>query len=129
MSKSAGSWQSVACLLATGFLAASPTAIRTPVQTGMCTPRIAFASQRDGNWEIYLTNVDGTRQTRLTRLTQLTHSPGEDDDPALSSDGSRIVFWSDRDVQPGDLRDARGRYGFATAHEPPGSRPEPRLVT
>ena len=28
--------------------------------------RIAFASDRDGNWEIYTMNTDGSNQTRLT---------------------------------------------------------------
>jgi len=34
--------------------------------------RIAFASKRDGNWEIYVMNADGSDQTRLT------HDPGMD---------------------------------------------------
>jgi len=34
--------------------------------------KIAFASNRDGNWEIYVMNADGTGQTRLT------NSPGAD---------------------------------------------------
>ena len=29
-------------------------------------PRIAFHSDRDGNWEIYVMNADGSDQTRLT---------------------------------------------------------------
>ena len=28
--------------------------------------RIAFHSNRDGNWEIYVMNADGSGQTRLT---------------------------------------------------------------
>ena len=28
--------------------------------------KIAFASTRDGDWEVYLMNADGTGQTRLT---------------------------------------------------------------
>jgi Tol biopolymer transport system component len=28
--------------------------------------RIAFASDRDGNWEIYLMNADGGQQQRIT---------------------------------------------------------------
>jgi dipeptidyl aminopeptidase/acylaminoacyl peptidase len=38
--------------------------------------RIAFSSQRDGNGEIYVMNVDGTGQTRITR------SPSEDFAPS-----------------------------------------------
>jgi len=52
--------------------------------------RIAFVSDRDGDWEIYVMNADGTDQRRLTR------SPGTDRAPAWSPDGSRIAFESDR---------------------------------
>ncbi len=53
--------------------------------------RIAFISHRDGNLEIYLVDVDGSR------LTNLTNNPGADTDPAWSPDGTRIAFVSDRD--------------------------------
>lgn len=52
--------------------------------------RIAFASNRDGNFEIYLMNVDGGG------LTRLTHAGGDDLQPFWSPDGSRIVFASNR---------------------------------
>jgi Tol biopolymer transport system component len=47
---------------------------------------IAFASQRDGNPEIYLMNADGTDQRRLT------HFDGEDWQAAWSPDSSQIAF-------------------------------------
>ncbi len=53
--------------------------------------RIAFASKRDGNWEIYWVNTDGTG------LTQLTHNSARDTDPVWSPDGRYIAFTSDRD--------------------------------
>lgn len=53
--------------------------------------RIAFASNRDGNAQIYLMNTDGTNQTRLTA------NAANDESPRWSPDGSRIVFQSDRD--------------------------------
>jgi len=53
--------------------------------------RIAFQSDRDGNYEIYVMNADGSSQTRLS------HHPAGDYLPSWSSDGSRIAFNSDRD--------------------------------
>src|SRR5882672_2986817 len=53
--------------------------------------KIAFASDRDGNFEIYLMDTDGGGQIRLTE------NPGEDYSPAWSPDGSRLAFVSTRD--------------------------------
>jgi len=53
--------------------------------------RIAFASNRDGNGEIYVMNADGSGQTRLT------DNPAAEAFPAWSPDGSRIAFVSGRD--------------------------------
>ena len=53
--------------------------------------KIAFVSTRDGNWEVYTMNIDGTGQTRLTFNT------GLDESPAYSPDGSKITFASNRD--------------------------------
>ena len=47
--------------------------------------QIAFASNRDGNYEIYKMNADGSAQTRLT------NNAATDSVPAWTSDG-RIVF-------------------------------------
>jgi Tol biopolymer transport system component len=52
--------------------------------------RIAFESDRDGNFEIYTMNVDGTG------LTRLTHNPARDHLAAWSPDGRKIAFASDR---------------------------------
>jgi Tol biopolymer transport system component len=48
--------------------------------------RIAFASTRDGNAEIYVMQADGTRPQRLT------HRPESDIAPVWSPDGTRIAF-------------------------------------
>ena len=52
---------------------------------------IAFESQRDGNPEVYVTNVDGTNQRRLTFNSSF------DGEPAFTPRGDRIAFSSDRD--------------------------------
>lgn len=53
--------------------------------------RIAFVSDRDGNFEIYVMNADGTKQKRLTT------NAAADRNPAWSRDGRQIVFQSNRD--------------------------------
>jgi hypothetical protein len=55
--------------------------------------RVAFHSDRGGDWDIWVINVDGSG------LTNLTHSPGEDRYPAWSPGGAgsaRIAFMSNR---------------------------------
>lgn len=52
--------------------------------------KIAFYSNRSGDYEIYVVNADGTG------LVQLTKAPGTDDMPAFSPDGKQIAFISDR---------------------------------
>ena len=59
----------------------------TPPQRG----RIAFASDRDGDFEIYVMNPDGSGQTRIT------NEPTDDLSPVWSADGERLAFVSYRD--------------------------------
>jgi len=56
--------------------------------------KIAFHSDRDGNYEIYIMDADGSNQTRLT------NNPAYDIDPAWSPDGKKIAFASSREGMP-----------------------------
>src|SRR3954464_3430553 len=77
------------CVIVAGLLAKSRLAERTgAVPPGASTPQIAFASDRDANWEIYLMDADGGHQTRLTRRDP------QDRFPVWSPDRSQIAFGS-----------------------------------
>ncbi len=52
--------------------------------------QVAFMSRREGNWEIYVINTDGSD------LQRLTNDPAEDGLPAWSPDGNAIAFVSNR---------------------------------
>ncbi len=53
--------------------------------------RIALSSSRNGNYEIYTMNADGTGTTRLTFITSAT-----DDEPSFDASGNKILFTSNR---------------------------------
>src|SRR6476660_8472120 len=52
--------------------------------------RIAFQSNRNGNFEIYLMNANGGEQKRLTKTR------ADESSPTWSPDGTEIAFHSDR---------------------------------
>ena len=56
------------------------------VTKNLANTRIAFHSSRDGNYEIYVMNADGTGQTRLTSNTTYDVSP------SWSPDGTKIAY-------------------------------------
>ncbi|MBE2200249.1 MAG: PD40 domain-containing protein [Anaerolinea sp.] len=55
--------------------------------------RVVFSSNRDGDYEIFVMNADGSG------LQQLTHNGANDVNPVWSPDGSQIAFQSYRDGQ------------------------------
>ncbi|MDZ7263200.1 MAG: DPP IV N-terminal domain-containing protein [candidate division KSB1 bacterium] len=68
--------------------------------------RIAFQSDRDGNWEIYLMSADGLQQVRLT------NHPAQDEMPVFGAQDNIIAFTSTRDdsMSKGRLNKARNIY-------------------
>ena len=76
--------------------------------------QIAFSSQRDGSWNIYVADADGGN------LVRLTNNEGDNLEPVWSPDGDRIAFGSSRqgafkifvmDSDGGNVV-ATGRMGF-----------------
>ncbi|MGZ4694127.1 MAG: TolB family protein, partial [Acidimicrobiales bacterium] len=83
----------VALVAATVVLTGSGARAAFPGANG----RIAFTSVRDGNFEIYTVEPDGSG------LLRLTNNQADDEMPAWSPDGTRIAFVSNRDASNEDI--------------------------
>lgn len=59
--------------------------------------QVVFTSDRDGNSEIYIMNIDGTNQRRLT------NDPAFDSSPTLNAKTKRVAFESDRSEINGEI--------------------------
>ena len=96
----------------------------------LSSEKIVFSSNRDGNWEIYIMNPDGTRQERLT------YDRAVDCEPVISPTGDRILFTSNRRgtrdlyLMDVDGRNVRPLFGVSEAYrtEPTWSSDGKRIL-
>lgn len=77
----------VLCVLSLILLSTGICAVSAKAPT---TPKILFTSARDGNYEIYMMNPDGTEQANLTQHR------AQDLNAVWSLTGEKILFISDR---------------------------------
>ncbi|NYT00811.1 MAG: hypothetical protein GKB99_03695, partial [Methanocellales archaeon] len=56
--------------------------------------KLVFASDRSGNWDVWMMNLNGTE------LEQLTTDPANDFEPKISPDGKKVAFTSLRNGNP-----------------------------
>ena len=80
----------VLCVLSVVMLYASVCSVLAKAPD---TPKIVFASFRDGNVDIYLMNPDGTQQVKITNHRAI------DNMPVWSPTGEQILFSSDRNKE------------------------------
>ena len=102
------------------------TTAALPPLSGSGGGRIAFSSRRDGNYEIYVMNADGTDQRRLTKTRN-----DEEGGAAWSPDGTQIAFSSSResygrirvmDADGSNVRRLTTKAGTGPRWSPDGTR-------
>jgi Tol biopolymer transport system component len=86
-----------ACMTALVVAVVKPAEATFPGQNG----KIAFASTRSGDWDIYAMNPDGSRVQLLT--VDPPPPPMTDGGPAWSADGTKITFHSTTDAFERDI--------------------------
>lgn len=98
-----------------------------PAGAALLEEKIVFASNRDGDYDIYTMNPDGSN------VVQLIDAPGPDTFPAISPDGTRIAY--NRESSSIDERDVwlmnadgSGQHLFATAAWEPTWTPDSTKV-
>ncbi|MDI6794105.1 MAG: DPP IV N-terminal domain-containing protein, partial [bacterium] len=99
--KSIGTSSAASKLELAGFMLTNTSALVIPVDAiipaqvsviaEVPTVNLVFASDRTGDYEVYLMDDNGEA------VTQLTDAPGIDWQPALSPDGTQVAFVSDRE--------------------------------
>src|SRR4051812_19572163 len=62
--------------------------------------KIVYETNRDGNWELYLCNADGSNQANLTRTPDVDELY-----PKPSPDGTKICFVADTGTGDARVRD------------------------
>jgi TolB protein len=95
------------CTRAVRSMGSPPREIVPPgIPPNLANTEIAFVSNREGTWDIYVMNADGTNPRRLT------NSPEIEQSPLWSPDGTKIAFVTARQSSPGDFyfMDARTIY-------------------
>jgi hypothetical protein len=80
--------------------------------------RIAFSSNRDGSFDLYLMDADGGD------LRRLTTEPGSEGEPAWTPDGSRLIYTAGRAGAQPQLYELRpdGRPARALTAQPGGNQ-------
>lgn len=90
------------CYALSTFLILGPLSVSAPAKAPE-TAKVVFTSRRDGNFEIYIMNPDGSDQVNLTQHRD------KDASPVWSPTGEQILFTSDRGgVEELYLMDADG---------------------
>jgi uncharacterized protein YjdB len=97
-------------ILTDGFVNTQP--VFSPDRT-----RIAFSSNREGSYDLYVMDADGGN------LRQLTTDPGSEGEPAWTPDGTRLVYTVRRQGAPPQLYVLRpdGRPAQSLTTEPGGN--------